>query len=279
MTQGPNHEVLPGEADQQFEDAQLQSALKDAFDSVEPSAEAKERMLANLLTYEGQVQGTAVIDEGADDVAAIELSAKTEVAAEAGLEAVAVEGGEGPTAKVVEMPKAKRRVRPWQVLVPAAAVLALVAVVLVMGPLTNMFSFSSAGSTVTEVASTARQDTGEGATEEAAEETSSVPAATADTSTSASYAADNAEVEQAWARDFYTIELKDGTILEIDSYNSPVPADERTVGELLEDAIAVNEEATASIACSVYASTADEEAYLVSFLGESNYFLAHKVEA
>lgn len=262
-------------SDAEFFDDELEAQVKAAFDGIAPSDDAQERMLANLLAYEAQVQGLTARGDVPSESGEAEVSAKAEVALEPEAEAIETKDATESVAKIVEMPKTKRRVRPWHVLVPVAAVLAVVGVVVALSPQMNFSALFAPERAAVEAVpeDTAVEAVAEGAAVEATPENADVEAVVQQDVLDA---ASNTGVEQSWARDFYTIELEDGTVLEIDSHASPVAVDASMAGNLLEEAIAINEAADASIACNVYASRIDKEGYLVSFLGSNAYFSAHE---
>lgn len=91
--------------DAHFFDDELEAKVHAAFDEVEPSPEAADRMLQNLLTREAELGFFSA----------------------------------GPT----EQPAPKRRVSPWHIAVPAAAAVLVLAAVIVAGPVLGLLPFGA----------------------------------------------------------------------------------------------------------------------------------------
>ena len=136
-----------------FED--IAARIRDAFDAVEPSPEAQERMLATLLA--AQAEQEAAAQDVAHDIAAQNATGTTP---EPPAAFTAIRGGaEVPTDAAVQEPAGKRR-NPARIIVPVAACLALVLVLVAgAGIMGTVGLFSSLAPNSTPVASTPSQNT------------------------------------------------------------------------------------------------------------------------
>lgn len=103
--------------------------IHDAYEAVEPSPEAQERMLANLLAAQGDARRRAGVERTqtapAPATDATSRRAKTKVSPRPATSDRRRSGGRHQVKKTV----ASQRRSPWRVVLPLAAVLALVAVV------------------------------------------------------------------------------------------------------------------------------------------------------
>ncbi len=121
--------------DAHFFDDELEAKVHAAFDEVEPSPEAADRMLQNLLTREAELGFFS----------------------------------EGPSVQ----PAPKRRIRPWQIAVPAAAAVLVLAAVLVAGPVLGLLPFGAPAAHNAEISSVSSAEEAEKSAEMAAESSSS----------------------------------------------------------------------------------------------------------
>jgi hypothetical protein len=106
----------------------LEQRIHDAYESVEPSAEAQERMLANLLAAQGRARQT-----GEGQTQAVATAEDTDASATRQREKTSSRrvsaGGQTGRRHAAKVTVAPGRRSPWRVVLPLAAMLVLVAVV------------------------------------------------------------------------------------------------------------------------------------------------------
>ena len=133
-----------GAADE-FVDEALQAQIRAAFDAVEPSEEAAARMRVNLLARELHTKNASSDLFKMPVPAAREAETVTKTYASPAIEAQEssaseTDTGEGASETQEAKPKAKRPISPWKIVVPAAAVLAIVGIVIAVGPLAGILN-------------------------------------------------------------------------------------------------------------------------------------------
>ena len=312
--------------DAEFFDNELEAKLQAAFAEVEPSDEAAARILGNLKAREAQVQEQAAAQAAAMAAAQAAAALAAQRAAQASA-AVPVEETKDPEAMSAEAaqiiaaareaaPKPKRVIRPWQVIVPAAAVLVLGAVAIASGPLLRNISLDhagqqaaqpaaveatseEAGKAANEAPSSAMGDAASSATGSAGssaepsagieeQEFGLAPSASAEAASSAGEdvlsedlsamdAEKSAAMEEFWARDFTAIEGDNGEAYSLVEGAASAPVTAASeVGDLVCAAVAYNAGETASVTCEIFASKNNPDEFLVSYLGEEVYYKARK---
>ena len=260
--------------------------VHDAFERVELSEDAQERILANLLT--AQRSREFVETEGPHDVAGQDVATgQSEAASQE----------EAASEKVV--PFSRRRFG-WRALLPLAAVLAVAAVVVsatnllgsknsttMMDIATESEESSYAAKEVDamaeETSGSAAVDAGGAAeadvmnSESASEPTVQSETVALDMADEAPLAAEESATQDLTSVDYYPrVEMSDGTLLTAlrdGLYTEEVPTEE--VGKYVCTAVATSFDDTAQengVSCMVYELTSEAGAYAVKYESEETYW-------
>ncbi len=227
--------------------------IHDAYETVELSAEAQDRMLASLLTAQ-DARRDALPDAGALQ----ELPAE-----------------QPHEAEVIALP---RRSRKAAILLPMAAVLLVALVIARVTLLGNSntaetATFSSSAHTSEKAAESAGAAANEVVYEDAAEGMVYEDAAEEMESLVASPMADEASQGQPLAELYATVTLVDGTSLTtlVDG-SAPTEADASQIGERLGEATATSA-AGDQISCEVFSLVDGSRSYAVRYMGDSRFWL------
>ena len=124
----------------EFADESLQALVKAAFDALEPSEDAIARMRESLVAREAHTENAS------SDLFKMPVPAAREPfvpekpkPAEEGT-ATAADNAEPAAETDAVKPKAKRVISPWKIIVPAAAALAAVGIIVAVGPLAGILN-------------------------------------------------------------------------------------------------------------------------------------------
>lgn len=251
--------------------------VHDAFEHIELSEEAQDRMLGALLAAQARKQAEQAADSVArsDDAASVLQDAETEVET--------VPSPFEEQGKVIEI--ARRRFG-WHALLPLAAVLVLAVVVVSFG--TQKSTMSESNAVMSEAASEAKgaADASEadgGSAESTSMEAEADDAAAAETD-AANSVEESADTDALYARDMMLVDyypcitLADGTRLTAlrDGLHAEEVASSQ-VGELVGSATATvfdDSEGTDAVSCEVFSLKGEADAFAVRYEGEETYWRA-----
>ncbi len=226
--------------------------IHDAFDRIELSEEAQERMLANLLAAQERTQ----VREAPADAEPFEVAEKA---------------AEPHEAEVIPVPP---RRMPWQRWLPLAAALVLALVVVRVaslgGKASSEQSVGAAAADSAVVQEESAKSLGEAEESVTADELASPMVYDAE-------AEDVAELESTWpvglVETYPRITLEDGTVLTaLRDAQFVDEVDSERVGELVATGTAAPFDATDGVSCEVYRLLNEDDAYAVRYEGEETFW-------
>lgn len=269
-----------GEAGESF-DSDFADRLFDAYEAIEPTAEAEDRMLANILAAQQAKETTDSSVPETTGPAFVEANVDTPVPAPLPV-------------TPVRKHSSRRGTRIW-LPVAATVLLGAVAVGVIMNAVSNSknsqlaapteqavtadttaveaeYAVGAASTDLEHAAETSMmaEDMGYAGEADIAEPSGAVPSNGYDTAESST------ANRPAPPSDCARIELPDGTMLEL-AYDSgaPVALSQQDCGAEVGEAVAWNESGSDSISCVVYRRAGSPTEYVVNY-GGSVYFLARR---
>lgn len=257
----------------------LEQRIHDAYESVEPSAEAQERMLANLLAAQGRARQT-----GEGQTQAVATAEDTDASATRQREKTSSRrvsaGGQTGRRHAAKVTVAPGRRSPWRVVLPLAAMLVLVAVVV------RVTGVSRNESRADGIMAQSSEKSSEPVSEEASEDAAVADEMAAETNAMEVEAPTTEGALDAGAEEFAAAErtvdvcpsitLEDGTRLTaLRDGISIDEVDSERVGELLGRGSAAAFDAPdgeAGVPCEVFRLVDETDAYAVRYEGEETFW-------